>query len=86
MLVYRDVSSTDVIIRVHVEDELKPNGRLVESIQKEVVQFLVKEYIEKYGQNILSAIHADEVAYRLTDDIKDYLKQKLFKENQNEPS
>lgn len=85
-VVYRDSSSLDLIIRLQCDPLEKPSGQLVEDIQSDVIKFLVKEYVEKYGKDILGAIHTSEVAYKLTDDIADYLKQKLFKENQNEPS
>lgn len=85
-IVYRDTSSLDLIIRLPCDPLEKPSGQLVEDIQGQVINFLVKEYVEKYGANILGAIHADDVAYKLTNHIAEYLKQKLFKENTNEPS
>lgn len=84
--VYRDTSSLDLIIRLHCDPLEKPSGQFVEDIQGQVIDFLVKEYVEKYGKDILGAIHASDVAYKLTDHITEYLKQKLFKENTNEPS
>lgn len=85
-IVYRDANSLDLIIRLQCDPLESPSGLFVEDLQKQVSDFLAKEYVEKYGKDILGAIHADDVAYKLTDHITEYLKQTLFKEKTNEPS
>jgi len=55
---------------------LEPRG-IVEEVKKTVIEALAKEFIDKYKEGILGALHPDQIAFELTPKIVEFLEAKL---------
>lgn len=85
--VYIDPLSNSLHVRMNQNDFINDPRGVADEARIKIVDFLAKEFIKKHGDDILEAIHVDDVAYGMVDVIKEVIKQKLLlKENTNEPS
>jgi len=84
-IIYREPSSTDLIIRLAIDPfERDPRG-IAEDLQKSIMSFLAEEFLKKYKDGILGALNADDIAYKLNDAVAELVRRKLL-EDTNEPA
>lgn len=59
---------------------LEPNPRvIVKRIEQAILDALVKEFMEKHGENILTAIHVSDISRGVSEAISEEIQKQFFK-------
>ena len=82
----RDDMTGELSIRFMESQILSVDARsIVAQVEGAILKFLVKEFTDKHGQNIIDAVHESDISSKIADHIAADIQKKLKGES-NEPT
>lgn len=80
---YREVNSTDVILRLTEDVFSNSKFEIVKDIADKAIDFLAKEYVAKNGEALLATIDVKAVANTLAIKIADEITNRILNKDTN---
>lgn len=74
---YTKIDTMNIILRMTDLVERDPR-EIADRVAERVLNTLADEFLKKYKDGILGALHADDIAYKLNDAVAELVRRKLL--------